>query len=69
MNVPCCTLEEAGLIIWSVGSQGVQQATQPMCPNGNPRKEEAMQPEAGSPELWKITLGELDEKMGVKIVE
>jgi hypothetical protein len=28
--------------------------------------------EAGEPEpsgLWKITLGELDEKMGVKIVE
>jgi 1,4-dihydroxy-2-naphthoyl-CoA hydrolase len=28
-----------------------------------------MTPEAGSTELWKITLGELDEKMGVKIVE
>ncbi len=30
----------------------------------------AMQPEhQAAPELWKITLGELDEKMGVKIVE
>ena len=28
-----------------------------------------MTPETGSTELWKITLGELDEKMGVKIVE
>ena len=28
-----------------------------------------MTPEPGSTELWKITLGELDEKMGVKIVE
>ena len=28
-----------------------------------------MTPEPRSTELWKITLGELDEKMGVKIVE
>ena len=28
-----------------------------------------MTPEPAEPELWKITLGELDEKMGVKIVE
>src|SRR6478752_3411718 len=32
-------------------------------------KGDAMTPETGSTELWKITLGELDEKMGVKIVE
>ena len=28
-----------------------------------------MTPEPRNTELWKITLGELDEKMGVKIIE
>lgn len=64
MNVPCCTLENAGPVPTPV------QPASPSKPPAAPKEREvAMQPETGSAELWKITLGELDEKMGVKIVE
>jgi acyl-coenzyme A thioesterase PaaI-like protein len=34
-----------------------------------PKTPEPNTPEPKTPEPWKITLGELDEKMGVKILE